>query len=51
MTRSRILTLAILLAAVSPLLSACGTTAGIGQDISETGRAVTRSSDTVRKGL
>ncbi len=32
-------------------LAACNTTAGIGQDVSATGRAVTNSADKVKQGL
>lgn len=35
----------ILLAAATPLLSACHTTAGAGEDISATGHAITNSAD------
>ena len=35
----------LLLAAAAPLLSACHTTAGAGQDISATGHAITNSAD------
>lgn len=35
----------ILLAAAAPLLSACHTTAGAGEDISATGHAITNSAD------
>lgn len=40
-TLSRLALLAIL--AATPLLSACNTTAGAGQDISNTGRAIENS--------
>lgn len=40
-----------LLAVAAPLLSACNTTAGVGQDVSATGRAVTRTADQVKSGL
>jgi predicted small secreted protein len=33
------------------LLAACNTTAGVGQDVSATGRAVTNSADKVKSGL
>jgi predicted small secreted protein len=42
------LTLALSLLAllgIAPLLGACHTTAGIGEDVSATGRAVTHSAD------
>lgn len=48
---TRILSLAILLAALSPLLVACNTAAGVGEDVSATGRAVTRGAETVKSGL
>jgi len=48
-TRTLLLTLA--LAALAPMLAACNTTAGVGQDVSATGRAVTRGADEVKKGL
>ena len=41
----------LILLAAAPLLSACNTTAGAGQDVSAAGRAVTRSADEVKKGL
>jgi predicted small secreted protein len=33
------------------MLSACNTTAGIGQDVSATGNAVTNSAEKVKQGL
>ncbi len=48
---ARALLLALALAALSPMLSACNTTAGAGQDLSATGRAVTNSADKVKSGL
>ena len=55
MTKSRIssraLLLALALAALAPVLSACNTTAGAGKDLGAAGRAVTRSADDVKKGL
>lgn len=48
---TRILSLAILLAALAPMLAACNTAAGVGQDVSATGHAVTRGADTVKSGL
>lgn len=47
--RAVIVTLAV--ATLAPLLSACNTTAGAGQDMSAAGRAITRSADDVKKGL
>lgn len=41
----------LLLAAAAPMLAACNTTAGAGQDISATGRAVTRGANDVKSGL
>lgn len=40
-----------LLAAVSVSLGACNTTAGVGQDVSATGQAVTKSAEKVKSGL
>ena len=48
---SRILLLALALAALSPMLSACNTTAGAGQDLSSAGRAVTNGAEKVKTGL
>jgi entericidin B len=43
------LTLALLLLiAVAPLLGACNTTAGAGQDLSATGHAVTNSAEKLK---
>ena len=39
------------LLALAPMLSACNTTAGAGEDVSAAGRAVTRGANTVRQGL
>ncbi len=33
------------------MLSACNTTAGVGQDVSATGRAVTNSAEKVKQGM
>ena len=41
----------LVLLAAAPLLAACNTTAGAGQDVSAAGRAVTRSANEVRQGL
>ena len=41
-TRAVLLTLAMLIAAL-PILSACHTTAGAGEDISATGQAIDRA--------
>ncbi len=48
---ARALLLAFVLAALSPMLSACNTTAGAGEDLNATGRAVTRGADKVKSGL
>ncbi len=48
---SRALLLALALSAVAPMLSACNTTAGAGQDLSSAGKAVTNSADKVKSGL
>ena len=48
---ARALLLAFALAALVPLLSACNTTAGAGQDLSGAGRAVTNSAEKVKNGL
>ena len=47
--RAVIVTLA--LSALAPMLAACNTTAGLGQDVSATGRAVTRGATDVKQGL
>jgi predicted small secreted protein len=39
------------LASAATALSACNTTAGVGQDVSATGRAVTNSAEKVKSGL
>jgi predicted small secreted protein len=48
---ARALLLALALAALAPVLSACNTTAGAGEDLSATGKAVTRGADKVKSGL
>ena len=48
---TRALLLAVALASLAPMLSACNTTAGAGQDLSATGRAVTNGADKVKSGL
>ena len=40
-----------LLVGVSTLLGACNTTAGVGQDVSAAGRAVSNSAEKVKQGL
>lgn len=47
----RALVAIILLFAAAPLLAACNTTAGAGQDVSATGAAITRGANDVKKGL
>jgi predicted small secreted protein len=39
------------LAGAATLLGGCNTTAGVGQDVSATGRAVTNSAEKVKQGL
>jgi entericidin B len=39
------------LAIAAAALSSCNTTAGVGQDVSATGRAVTNSAEKVKSGL
>ena len=41
----------VLLAGAAPLLSACNTTAGAGQDVSAVGHAVTNSAEKVKSGM
>ena len=48
---ARALLMALALATLAPLLAACNTTAGAGQDVSAAGRAVTRSANDVKQGL
>jgi predicted small secreted protein len=38
----------LLLAAAAPVLTACNTTAGAGQDISNTGKVITRGADQLK---
>lgn len=47
----RALVLTLAMAALAPVLAACNTTAGVGQDVSATGRAVTRGANDVKQGL
>ena len=42
---------ALVLATAAPLLAACNTTAGAGQDVTAAGRAVTRGANDVKSGL
>lgn len=48
---SRALLLALALIALAPMLSACNTTAGAGEDLSSAGKAVTHGADKVKSGL
>jgi entericidin B len=41
----------VLLSGATILLSACNTTAGVGQDVSAAGHAVTHSAEKVKSGL
>ena len=47
----RALVVAFVMAAAAPLLSACNTVAGAGQDVSATGHAVSRGANDVKQGL
>jgi predicted small secreted protein len=42
---------AFVLAGAMTMLGACNTTAGLGQDVSATGKAVTNSAEKVKQGL
>jgi predicted small secreted protein len=42
---------ALLLCGALTMLTACNTAAGVGQDVSAAGRAVTNSADKVKQGL
>ncbi len=48
---ARFLLLALALASLAPMLSACNTTAGAGQDLGAAGRAVTNGAEKVKNGL
>ncbi len=48
---ARLLLTLTLMAGAATVLSACNTTAGAGQDVSATGRAVTRGADDVKSHL
>ena len=50
-TAIRAIVFTLVLSALAPMLAACNTTAGAGQDVSAAGRAVTRTADEVKKGL
>jgi predicted small secreted protein len=41
----------LVLAGTVTMLSACNTTAGVGQDVSATGHAVTNSAEKVKQGM
>jgi entericidin B len=41
----------VLLSGTTALLSACNTTAGVGQDVSAAGHAVTNSAEKVKSGM
>jgi predicted small secreted protein len=41
----------VLLSGATLLLSACNTTAGVGQDVSAAGHAVTNSAEKVKSGM
>lgn len=47
----KFITAALLLNLAAPLLAACNTTAGAGEDVSAAGRAITRGADNVKSGL
>ncbi len=48
---ARLLVAALLLSGAAVALSACNTTAGVGQDVSATGRALTNTADSAKQGL
>jgi predicted small secreted protein len=48
---AKFLIAALLLSAVAATLSACNTTAGVGQDISSTGHALSNTADSAKQGL
>ena len=50
-SKTRALAAVIVISALAPLLAACNTTAGAGQDVSAAGRAVTRGANSVKQGL
>ncbi len=41
----------VVLSGAAALLSACNTTAGVGQDVSAAGHAVTHSAEKVKSGM
>lgn len=48
---TRALLVLVAVSGLAPLLAGCNTTAGVGQDVSAAGRAVTRSATDVKNGL
>ncbi len=48
---ARTILAASLLIGASALLSACNTTAGVGQDVSATGHAVTNTADKAKQAM
>jgi predicted small secreted protein len=48
---ARAILAAALLIGASALLSACNTTAGVGEDVSATGHAVTNTADKAKQAL
>jgi predicted small secreted protein len=48
---ARMILAASLLIGASAMLSACNTTAGVGQDVSATGHAVTNTADKAKQAL
>ena len=47
----RALVVALVMAAAAPLLSACNTVSGAGQDVSATGNAVSRGATDVKRAM
>ena len=47
----KFITAALLLTLAAPLLAACNTPAGAGQDLTAGGRAITRGANDVKSGL
>ena len=50
-SQARAVLVVLALTALVPLLSACNTTAGAGQDVTAAGKAVTRGANDVKSGL
>ena len=50
-SQARAVLVVLALTALAPLLSACNTTAGAGQDVTAAGKAVTRGANDVKSGL